>query len=165
MSKRRVRVASRSNSSPARLVSYLNLSHSLFQQGRYEAAVEAAQRASELGPEHAESYHNLGQLYVEQGRVGEGIETFREGLRHPPDSLMVRQGMLMAMHYLTGTRAEELFREHLKCAEIHAKPRAALIRPHRNDRSSERRLRIGYVSPDFRRHSVPRFIAEIFKAA
>jgi predicted O-linked N-acetylglucosamine transferase (SPINDLY family) len=37
------------------------------------------------------------------------------------------------------------------------------IRPHTNDRNRERRLRIGYVSPDFRRHVVGINILPLFK--
>ena len=42
-------------------------------------------------------------------------------------------------------------------------PLAAEIRSHTNDRSPDRRLRIGYVSPDFRWHPVARFILPLFR--
>ena len=35
---------------------------------------------------------------------------------------------------------------------------------HVNDRSAERRLKIGYVSPDFRQHSVAYFLEPLLKA-
>jgi predicted O-linked N-acetylglucosamine transferase (SPINDLY family) len=35
---------------------------------------------------------------------------------------------------------------------------------HANDRAPERRLRVGYVSPDFRAHPVARFVLPIYEA-
>jgi predicted O-linked N-acetylglucosamine transferase (SPINDLY family) len=40
---------------------------------------------------------------------------------------------------------------------------AKLIEPHLNDRSPQRRLRIGYVSPDFRFHPVGRFLLPLLE--
>src|SRR6185369_11977475 len=37
------------------------------------------------------------------------------------------------------------------------------VRPHTNDRNPDRRLRIGYVSPDFREHSVSRFVLPLME--
>src|SRR5262249_41234445 len=46
----------------------------------------------------------------------------------------------------------------------HAAPLAALIEPHRNPPDPDRRLRLGYVSPDFCRHSVANFMEPLFEA-
>ena len=40
---------------------------------------------------------------------------------------------------------------------------AFLMQPHTNDRNPERRLRIGYVSPDFRAHVVGRNLLPLFR--
>jgi predicted O-linked N-acetylglucosamine transferase (SPINDLY family) len=47
-----------------------------------------------------------------------------------------------------------LYEEHTRWNERHAAPLQHLIRPLFNDRSPERRLRIGYVSPNFRDHVI-----------
>ena len=44
-----------------------------------------------------------------------------------------------------------------------AKPQAAEIKQHENDRSPERRLKVGFVSPDFNRHPVGRFILPLME--
>ena len=45
-----------------------------------------------------------------------------------------------------------------------AEPLARYIRPHANDRDPDRRLRIGYVSPDFREHCQCNFTVPLFAA-
>jgi protein O-GlcNAc transferase len=46
----------------------------------------------------------------------------------------------------------------------HAEPLAQLIAPHANDPNPDRRLRIGYISPDFRDHPVGRFMLPLLKS-
>jgi len=53
--------------------------------------------------------------------------------------------------------------EHRKWDERHAQPLRASIRPHQNNRDPEKRLRIGFVSPDFRDHVVGRNILPLFE--
>jgi protein O-GlcNAc transferase len=66
---------------------------------------------------------------------------------------------LFTLHYDPSNTPELLFNEHVKWATRHAPPAPA--RPHDNDRSPGRRLRVGYVSADFREHPVAHFILPI----
>ena len=59
---------------------------------------------------------------------------------------------------------QTLYEEHRRWNRQHAEPLAKFIEPHRNDRSPDRRLRIGYVSPDFRRHPVGRFLLPLLES-
>src|SRR5690606_10711990 len=52
---------------------------------------------------------------------------------------------------------------HREWAERHVAPLASERRSHPNDRGRDRRLRIGYVSPDFREHSVARFMLPLIE--
>ena len=45
----------------------------------------------------------------------------------------------------------------------HERPLRNQIRPHANDPSPDRRLRIGYVSPDFREHPVGHFMEPLIR--
>jgi len=55
------------------------------------------------------------------------------------------------------TSASDIFAEARRWNARHARPLTARALPHRNDRSPERRLRIGYVSPDFKSHVLSLF--------
>src|SRR6185369_6306709 len=66
-------------------------------------------------------------------------------------------------HYLPDLPPEQMFAEHVAWNEKHAKPLAAEIRAHANDRAVDRRLRIGYVSPDFAAHSVADFLEPLLE--
>ena len=59
---------------------------------------------------------------------------------------------------------QAVFAEHLQFAKQCAEPLTSAVLPHANDRSPSRRLKIGYVSPDFRRHSVNYFLEPVLAA-
>ena len=56
----------------------------------------------------------------------------------------------------------QLIAEHREWARRHAEPLKAAWLPHGNSREPDRRLRIGYVSPEFKVHPVGRFILPLF---
>jgi predicted O-linked N-acetylglucosamine transferase (SPINDLY family) len=62
------------------------------------------------------------------------------------------------MNYHPGMEASAIAEEHRRWNQVHAEPLRPFILPHTNERSPSRRLRIGYVSPDFRAHSVAYFL-------
>jgi predicted O-linked N-acetylglucosamine transferase (SPINDLY family) len=71
--------------------------------------------------------------------------------------------LLLNLTYHGGVEPAAIFAEHRRFNAQHAAAltRAAAARPHANDRSPDRRLRIGYVSADLRDHAVAYFIEPI----
>src|SRR5204863_212554 len=92
------------------------------------------------------------------GRVEEAEASFRRALALDPDFREARSNLLFALNYSSGPSRAKLFEEHLDWAQRHEAPLATLRNAHSNMRDPKRKLRIGYVSPDFRRHSVAYFI-------
>ena len=66
------------------------------------------------------------------------------------------------MHYHPDYDAQALLAEHRDWARRYAEPLAAEIRPHDNDRAPARKLRVGFVSPDFRDHPVGQLLLPLF---
>jgi predicted O-linked N-acetylglucosamine transferase (SPINDLY family) len=54
-----------------------------------------------------------------------------------------------------------IYTEQVRWRMQHADPLKKFIQPNLNDRNPDPRLRIGYVSPDFRNHPIGRFIAPL----
>ncbi len=139
-----------------------NLGNVLRAMHQIDDAITEYRTAIELKPDHATAYHNMGEAIAREGDIDTAMECFRRALLIRPDYLMAHQTMLFMMHYSNRFTAAEIFAEHLKWAAQYEAPLAATIQPHTNDRSPDRRLRIGYVSPDFRRHPVGYFMRPIF---
>ena len=72
-------------------------------------------------------------------------------------------GQLVGLNYDPATTQAKLFAAHRAWAETYARPLYPAEPGHRNDPSPERRLRIGYVSGDFRRHPVAFFVLPFLK--
>ena len=68
------------------------------------------------------------------------------------------------MNYDSRYDAGTVFKEHLEFANKIAEPLSSILLRHTNDHDPARRLRIGYVSPDFRRHSVAYFIEPVLSS-
>ena len=111
-----------------------------------------------IDPTLAETYSNLGLSLGKRGKVDQAIECFRRALKLKPNAAAIHSNLLLASN--SQTRADEnLLPEHVEWARRHAAefyPDPPHVR-HPVDRSNGRRLRVGYVSPDFRRHPIAYF--------
>jgi len=76
----------------------------------------------------------------------------------------VHSNLLYTRVFCPGYDAQAIFEEHRRWSRQHAEPLARFIQPHSNDRSLHRRLRIGYVSPDFRDHAESFFTVPLLSA-
>lgn len=106
------------------------------------------------------SWTNLGSTYSDMGRMDEAERCYRRALAMNPQLAFVHSNLLLAMNYNPRYGMDALFSEHLHFAQQHAhgtNPEGA----YRTERQMHRRLRIGYVSPDFLRHSVAYFVEPV----
>jgi predicted O-linked N-acetylglucosamine transferase (SPINDLY family) len=132
-------------------------------QDRLTDAEARYRQAIDLDPAYAEPHTNLGNLLKDRGEIDAAIASYRRAIELRPDLSALHSNLLLTLHYHPGYSPADLAREHRLWAERHVAPLAAIRRPHENDRDPDRRLRIGYVSPDFREHPVARFVLPLFR--
>ncbi len=139
---------------------HLNLGVLEAQRGQYDKAIQHYRRAQALDPRDVEVLNNLGNALKEQGRLEEATECYRMALRINPQHLAARNNLLLSLNYLPDIDNATLFREHLGWSKSQSVPSLNTIA---ESRDPERRLRIGYLSPDLRTHSVAFFIEAAFR--
>lgn len=71
--------------------------------------------------------------------------------------------LLFLMNFLSETTPEMLYEESRRWNQLYAAPLATEVVPLTNDPDPRRRLRIGFVSPDFRHHPVMKLLPGIFE--
>lgn len=140
-----------------------NLANVLKEQGKITEAGDCYKRALELNPALADAYNGLGILYQVESRIEEAIEAYKEALRLNPNHTIAHSNLLLALNYSDRFSQNYIFEEHKRYGDRLRqlynclKPHNALSYP------VDRKIRIGYVSPDFRRHSVGYFIAPVLE--
>src|SRR5262245_17752300 len=120
-------------------------------------------KAIELAPEYAEPYTNRGNLLKDRGELDAAIGCYRRAIEIRPDLSQLHSNLLLTLHYHPDCSPADLLREHRAWAERHVAPLEAARRSHPNAAEPDRRLRIGYVSPDFREHPVARFMLPLLR--
>ena len=142
----------------------INLGNALKESGRAGEAAARYREALAIEPDSAMALGNLANLFKDQGRIEEAVALYRRALELRPEGRDVLSNLLYALNNADTLSARALFDQHARLgAELDARagggPAAEPV-----DRDPERRLRIGYVSPDFRDHSVSWFLLPLLAA-
>jgi protein O-GlcNAc transferase len=146
---------------PDNASTHYNLGNLLQETGRLSDAEVAYRKAIELKPDYAEAHSNLGNTLHDLDQFDEAMASFRLALQFKPDLAKAHSNMLLAMQYAKNYSQSELFAEHLAYAQRFEEPVKKHWDSHTNSRELGKRLKIGYVSPDFRKHSVAYFIESV----
>jgi predicted O-linked N-acetylglucosamine transferase (SPINDLY family) len=112
---------------------------------------------------HAGLKQALAAIVFEQGRVDEAIATAREAIALQPANASAHSDLLRMLNYADMQDPAAVAREHRDWAQRHERPLADAAPPHANVRDPARRLRIGYVSPYFRKHAVTFFLEPVIE--
>jgi predicted O-linked N-acetylglucosamine transferase (SPINDLY family) len=135
---------------------WAELAYTLWQVQRYNAALDAVERALRLDPKSGLALVAQGNALLNLGQCAESVAAFRAALAIDPDHRVARSNLLLALAYVPEIGPAEVLAEHVEWAKRHAP--AAPARQYANHRDRDRRIRIGYVSADFRNHPVMTFI-------
>ena len=136
---------------------YNNLGAALKDRGQYDEAVDACRRALEIKPDYAAAHNNLGNALREQGELDGALAAYRRAIEIKPDHAGAHGNLIYTLHFLPGQDAGTIGGEQSRWNRQFSDPLKPLIAPRFNSPAVAGRLRIGYVSPDFRDHAVGRF--------
>lgn len=129
-------------------------------QGRLSEAADVYEQAIAARPGYVSAMTNLAVCLQNQGLIDAALETGRQVLDREPGHARATSNYLMTLNY-TDRPPEAIWAAHREFAPQILSPGTASPRP---ASGPDRRLRIGLVSPDLRRHSVAFFLAPLLEA-
>ena len=145
---------------PDLAVAHSNLGYVLWDQRRLVESEAACRRAIELKPDLTAAHSNLGNALGYQSRLAEGCDSARRALELEPDSDSFWEKYLYVVSYHPDLPAEAIFKEFVRWGDRFPDPVTDFSG---HDRTAGRRLRIGYVSPDFRKHTSRFYFMPLFE--
>lgn len=135
------------------------LANALLESGQLADAEQCYRKALALKPDFAEAQCGLGDALLRMGDVEDAEQCYRRALALKPASHNAHWGLLFALNHILGRNPADIYAEHRAFAQRFYRP--AKSPPHRNDAEPGRKLRVGYLSGDFRDHPVGQFIAPV----
>ncbi len=135
------------------------LGNALQTAGSLEEAVTCYQEVLRGKPDFAVAQNNLGSALLAQARHAEAEQAYSRAVALRPDWAGAWSNALLVLNY-TERAASEIFERHRGFGFRFCGP-GALSTGFSNTVDPERTLRIGYVSGDFRAHSVAYFFVSI----
>jgi len=117
-------------------------------------ALEAFERARAAAPDLAGIDERIGEQLAFMGRGAEAIAAYDRAIAQRPDNFPLGSNRLFLLNHFGLFDRQRTYEEHRAWGERLERSVEAKRRPHHNDRSPERRLRVGFVSPDLRNHAI-----------
>jgi len=140
-----------------------NLGNVLREMGEFDQAESAYRDALFFKPDDAHARSNLANALKDMGRLDEAIDAHRLAVETAPTSAEIHSNLILTLHYAANADAGVILSECRRWNTRHAEPLRERVRQHENDRSHARPLRVGFVSPDLRTHSVACFLLPLLE--
>ena len=147
---------------PHLLEARLYLSAAFHALGRLDDAIACCEHVLDLRPDYAEALYNRGNALHDSGRLDEAVACYRRALDLKPDDANAHSNLLMSLHYSTGYSSAAIFEQARAFARRMERP--SFFSGFDNLPDPNRKLRIGYVSADFRIHPVGFFLVRVLEA-
>lgn len=112
---------------------------------------------------------NLLSVFSRQGKVREGVDAAHNALNDKDHAKnknyrsVLYHNLLFLSNYDPDRSAEEIFKDYKNFEDELCRPLYEEWKRHRNNKSIRRKLRVGYISPDYRNHAVAKFLGPVFE--
>jgi predicted O-linked N-acetylglucosamine transferase (SPINDLY family) len=163
--------------SPDYAAAHGNLAVALCALGNFTDAVTHAQRAKSLEPGSAEIAKQfriimnlasndevkIGNVSGDSGNIQAAIVHYRRAVELNPENGAAHDNLVYALNFHPDYDAGQIAAELKLWNAVHADPFLKGIRSHSNSRDPDRRLKVGYVSPDFFAQAECFFVAPLLE--
>lgn len=148
---------------PNLTAAHMNLGNALKDLGLLDEALAAFRHAIEMGSDYTEGQNDLAHGPEHRGELDESIAEYHREQRSDPNLAVVSSNLIYALHLQPGLDPQVIAAEQGRWNEQFCDPVKQFARAHTNERNPDRRLRVGYVSPDFRAHALGRNILPLLE--
>jgi predicted O-linked N-acetylglucosamine transferase (SPINDLY family) len=128
--------------------------------GQLRKAEEKLVSCLKIAPTFWQALNILGEIYLQLGNIQEAINALRKCHELNPTNPAYFSSYLFSLNFNPDLSADFIFAEHRRFESLYRIHRPEIQINHRH---LNKRLRIGYVSPDFRMHPVSRFIVPVLE--
>jgi len=129
---------------------------------KWEEAIAAADRSLAANRDYYLAHLIRAKSYSKLAEPHEAVQSLRRSIALVPDPV-IHSELLFELNYLADTTPESLYAEARRWNSLYAAPMAPHTRRYDNVPDPERRLRIGYVSPDLYQHTIMKFLPPLFE--
>lgn len=141
----------------------LNLGLLYLHHDQLDQAETALLQAKAMDPALASIDSALGALQLRMGRVAEARRTLLQALDKDPGSLAAQSSLLFTLNLSAEVDSATIFREHARIGEAIVRSIGHRFASWTNRPDPERRIKVGYVSGDFRRHPTALFLRPVLE--
>jgi len=131
--------------------------------GHLSAALECYRACIQAHPRALEGYLGLASVLVDLWSIDEAVDAYGSALELAPRSGAVFSALLFHSHYLAPADRRKMFDLHRRFGTMMREAAPARQEKFALAPDPGRRLRIGYVSPNFSRHSVGYFVEPVIR--
>ena len=137
-----------------------NLGNTLHDIGRLAEAEASYRKALSAKPDYYQALSNLGNTLQDMGRLDDAMDCFRQALELNPDYLKARSNLLFSLNHSFSHPPEYCLAEARRYGQIASAKVGKRYTKWAVDKRPQR-LRIGFVSADFRNHPVGYFLENV----
>lgn len=142
---------------------HANLASVLDNLGHLDEAADCCRRALELAPDLPAAHATMASILKDSGDLSGAVAWQRRLLKLTPHDALAHSNLIYYLHFLPESDPQSLWEEARRWNAQHARPLADAAPALAADAEPGRRLRLGYVSPDFNRHPVARFLLPLLE--
>jgi len=129
----------------------------------YNHCIELCNKALEIRPAFSAAQRTLFSALIKKGKIKESLALSQNILKQFPNEIDHHVRYLFNLNYDENISPEKIMHEHLRWGEAISNAAKNNKKKIFSNNSNAQKIRIGYVSPDFRKHSVAFFFAPLLK--
>jgi predicted O-linked N-acetylglucosamine transferase (SPINDLY family) len=149
---------------PNYVEAFYNLALVQAERGQFIGALENYQKVVVLKPHFPEAHNNLGAALVALGRFDEAEASYRKAITQNPDHFSARSNLLFCINHTRKLNAAASLNEAIRFGSAASKNAHVKFDNWMCIQPAEK-LKVGFVSGDFRNHPVGHFLEAVLSNA